>query len=1423
MAWVTPIVSLDQVNYRLERGAGCWGSEPGKSSHAHGNLALQEQEQDSGHGLEHGGPLLTASAEGEAAEADPALAYRMAAERPLKWFGSGLKEHGLEAGTELVTAADLDAARALMYGASPDGTVRVTPKVANDPRSKLSAAPMIEAIRTAWASTLPAAAGLEGQELTAFAAEHRAALDTEIHAVLPSQHARDLYEQAAAGTARRGDLYVLPAHELERLGELTGVDAAAIYGDDLARAYETGYEYRQVRRDRKTRDLMPKKVTVGTRGFDFTQNLPKSHSVLMAYGPAALATEYEQMLESVLYEGLEQLEVWAGYAQRGHHGGRDADGRPIAAQRIDITGFSGWIAIHRAARPVEGAPVGDPHWHAHAVIAHLVRGVDGQWSTIGSGGLDLFRHARAVDALVQARARWEAGARFGIEFARTSRGVWDISAIPESTITLFSKRDAQVKELFERLQLSYDEASLKARKAASSATRENKTALGSGAEDDALREYWQAEGRAAGDDPDQIAADALAGRAVPRVPSVEEIAAQVFDPENGLTSHDKRFGWVDAYAAVLDACPGGIGDAAAAGRLVAAVLRHGGAAINLPERVPAHMTHPACYTSADVVAAEQTILKAARAGYGSGRAVVDQETAEAVLSAFEAEHDFQLSAEQRAVYFRAVRGGHAVDAVVGVAGAGKTTVMDVVRRAFESAGYTVEGSSTAAVAVDTLRRTAGLGAARTIESYVRALQRDREPLRGVDVLILDEAMMTDDRDMARLLEHAAATGTKILGIGDPRQLRSPGIGGGMAAVHTVVGGVTLTENRRQKDQIERAAIARVREREFGEGLGQLADHGRVQVGRTRDDARAAVLVLWSQARAEHPDPHDQIEHVLVMAATNADVDALNHAARELRRERGELLGEDRLYRIAGGRELELAVNDIILVRQNDYRDGEHHDVYNGTRAVVDAIAEDGTLTVSWREQDADGNTRTITETLSPEFIERGGVSHGLAITGHKSQGLTCSIGIVYGDGMRGNATYEAITRGRLRNFLVYSQEAYEDAETRVRLGDPETAAALTARTIAAVSRELSDEIDESLVSVELGLEQIQVPGTTRKPAAVDDPHAETRAILESVPGLAHLADVILDDPAAAKLTARLAAVQLRGQDPAAALAGVLDPDLPIDQTRRPASVLAWRLARAAQRLSPAAAAPTPAGPPPADRLDTWAVRTAGDLELEEPADVRDLSDQELTDVLRAARAAAHESLDEFHGAEKNLTDLRRQVERGTGPAELRVRGRLENLRGRGEALEEMAALLRQAAPLRAELDALRAAGPTPATSARMAQLRSGLDVIAARYIALDNLAGAPAARDRILLAWRRAQSELPDAIAQAKARDQRRLDAAENSVPRLRGRSRTAAARYAQIVSAARGRGLDLAAIVPQPARRTPAPSRHSPTPARPPSRRPHR
>jgi hypothetical protein len=48
--------------------------------------------------------------------------------------------------------------------------------------------------------------------------------------------------------------------------------------------------------------------------------------------------------------------------------------------------------------------------------------------------------------------------------------------------------------------------------------------------------------------------------------------------------------------------------------------------------------------------------------------------------------------------------------------------------------------------------------------------------------------------------------TRIVGIGDPKQLHSPGLGGHLAAVHHMVGGLELTQNFLQKDALERRAL-----------------------------------------------------------------------------------------------------------------------------------------------------------------------------------------------------------------------------------------------------------------------------------------------------------------------------------------------------------------------------------------------------------------------------------------------------------------------------------------------------------------------------------------------------------------------------------------------------------------------------------------
>ncbi|MEV0407220.1 AAA family ATPase, partial [Actinoallomurus sp. NPDC050550] len=105
-------------------------------------------------------------------------------------------------------------------------------------------------------------------------------------------------------------------------------------------------------------------------------------------------------------------------------------------------------------------------------------------------------------------------------------------------------------------------------------------------------------------------------------------------------------------------------------------------------------TPAARFTSRDILRAERTNLAAAWDGYGRDLAVVDPRVADLAISAFYAARGFTPSEEQAEVLERLVSAGHGVDAVVGVAGAGKTTLMAAARTAWQAAGYTVAGAAT---------------------------------------------------------------------------------------------------------------------------------------------------------------------------------------------------------------------------------------------------------------------------------------------------------------------------------------------------------------------------------------------------------------------------------------------------------------------------------------------------------------------------------------------------------------------------------------------------------------------------------------------------------------------------------------------------------------------------------------------------------
>ncbi|UNZ21840.1 relaxase domain-containing protein [Streptomyces sp. 891-h] len=1035
-----------------------------------------------------------------------------ASERPLVWIGNGLTEFDITPGSVLAPE-HFQAARRLMHGEDPrTGQTLVEPKLAIAPAAKLPAAPLARAVRRAAAERSVNPASL-----------------------LNSKRKQDAFRRMESQLKRFGESHRVPVSTVLKLADAVGIDAVELYGEDVvekaiaaeagghldarallraveARATQTGQQcadlfdaasmkrrYIQTEGEgaRRLRDLpmdvreavamakaaglapedvwdeeeikaalLEGRVQVGNFGADVTLDLSKSKSAFLAYAPEEIAAQVEGIYTAAGRESIGALERWTAYAMRGHHGDGDEAGT------VETSGFSGWMMVHRAARPVDGAPYGDPHFHLHFTLANMVKGTDGKWSTMASGGRDLHRHTRATQSLMNARIRRELTDTFGISFRRDERtGAWEIGAIPEATIRLFSKRDSQVRDLLTKLGIDYDNATTRERTAASTASKAAKNGEAAGVEDDVLRAYWQAEGRAAGDDPDAIAASAIGPGRADQNPSLDELCAQVFDPKTGLTAHAKDFTHAAAIAAVLDALPYGVADAAEAEQLTSSVLRHAGYAVQLNPKGAQHFTHADRYTTADIVAAETLIISEAENRLNEQAALVSRDTIDMTLSTVEAQHGgtFAFSDEQRAVLGRLLTAGHGIDSVEGIAGSGKTTIMNTARAAWESHGLVIAGASTAAVAAANLKAEAGIES-RTLASWLTGIRNGGSGLTGVDVLVMDEAAMCDDRDIAELLAHAAETGTKVVGIGDPKQLHSPGIGGSFAAVHRIVGGLRLTENFRQKDAIERRALELWRDDKRVETLRTFAGTGRVHALSDKDATLAAMLTIWTDKRAAHPDDHTAVQQLVMLAATNEIVEELNTGARALRKANGDLTGPEHVYALPGGGELTLSVGDQVLLRTNDYRGkksrGENEDVLNGYRGIVRAVDEERRVLVEWREKTGDGHG-DVAEWVDADYIAQGGLSLGYAITGHKSQGLTVQEALVYGPGAQANALYTMMSRDKKESHLFLPLSVYETDTDRARHGDALTEQEQLDRAVAGLIREIENGTEERMILTEL--------------------------------------------------------------------------------------------------------------------------------------------------------------------------------------------------------------------------------------------------------------------------------------------------------------------------------------------------------------------
>ena len=130
----------------------------------------------------------------------------------------------------------------------------------------------------------------------------------------------------------------------------------------------------------------------------------------------------------------------------------------------------------------------------------------------------------------------------------------------------------------------------------------------------------------------------------------------------------------------------------------------------------------------------------------------------------------RLSDEQRAA-FEHVTSGSDLAVVVGVAGAGKSTMLESARRAWAAAGYTVKGAALSGIAAENLENASGVRS-RTLASWELSWQKGHDQLTARDVLVIDEAGLVGTRQLARVLDSVKNAGAKVVLVGDPEQLQA---------------------------------------------------------------------------------------------------------------------------------------------------------------------------------------------------------------------------------------------------------------------------------------------------------------------------------------------------------------------------------------------------------------------------------------------------------------------------------------------------------------------------------------------------------------------------------------------------------------------------------------------------------------------------
>jgi conjugative relaxase-like TrwC/TraI family protein len=606
----------------------------------------------------------------------------------------------------------------------------------------------------------------------------------------------------------------------------------------------------------------------------------------------------------------------------------------------------------------------DPQLHTHALLMNICQREDGTWGSVSA--LSVFQAKMAAGALYRAHLAATLTQELGLDILPDGTS-FTIDGVPKSVCQHFSQRRADILAEIEELGITSAAGAAKV----TLESRQSKEEVSRSQ----LFEDWQRVGEEIGFGRREAERLVHKGRALEKTPdrAIEDAASR-------LLTDGAHFSEIDLVRRLAE--KGQINGLSGTDvrELSEMVIGESPDVVRLgPERRGVH------YTFKHVLEDENKFFKVCEQMDLNGTRMLSPDLVSKVINKANAENPDKklLDEQEKAVKWLTCQTGD-IAIMNGIAGSGKTHTLATAARAWEEAGFNVQGLALSGRAARELSEKADIECT-TIAKALYELDKMPMAIRWSDqgkhlyfdfkgcqfelneksVLIVDEAGMVNTSHFLQLAQACQESGAKLVAVGDPRQLQAIEGASPFGEMIDRFGSAVLDEILRQRESWAKSAVRDFADGRAGDALAKFAENGLLTLTETQESARKKLFEAWLDSDAD-------IKDKLILTDRKEDAKLLNKMAQDARKEELGMawvtVGESTLY-----------MGDRISITKTSQARG----INNGDRGTLVAINPLPGFKTATIKLDSG-------EKVTVDYEQFPHLDLGYASTTHRAQGETVS-------------------------------------------------------------------------------------------------------------------------------------------------------------------------------------------------------------------------------------------------------------------------------------------------------------------------------------------------------------------------------------------------------------------------------------------------